>query len=89
MSNRTTTHAQRVEIVERHRSGQTIQQIADEMQLNYYTVRKWWRSYRDGGWAGVEPQAIGRPPNGAMSTFDPTVKYVALRLMRWPRRPTR
>jgi transposase len=82
MSNRTTTHAQRVEIVERRRCGQTIQQIAQEMQLNFYTVRKWWRAYRDGGWSRLVPGAKGRPASGALSTFDPEIKYVALRLKR-------
>jgi transposase len=82
MSNRTTPHVQRVRIVERRLSGQTIQQIAAEMQLNYYTVRKWWRAYRDHGWGGLKPKPAGRPASGPLSEFDPLVKYVALRLKR-------
>lgn len=82
MPNRTTPHTQRVEIIERRCSGQSIQQIAEEMQLNPYTVRKWWRRYRDGGWEGVKPRPSGPPRQGALSQFDPIVKYVVLHLKR-------
>lgn len=81
MTNRTTTHAQRVAIIERHNAGETLTTIAQDMHLNYYTVRKWWRRYRDQGWAGLQPKPLGRP-RGALQTFDPMVKYVILKLKR-------
>lgn len=37
MNNRTTTHAQRVAIVERHENGETVTTIARDMGLN--TIR--------------------------------------------------
>jgi transposase InsO family protein len=57
-------------------------EIAEEMGLNYYTVRKWWRRYRDKGWSGIESKAPGPQAKGALSTFDSMVKYTALRLKR-------
>ncbi len=68
-------------MVERHEKGESLTAIARDMELNYYTVRGWWRRYRDVGWAGLEPRPTGRP-RGALQTFDPRVKYVLLRLKR-------
>lgn len=82
MKRRWTTHAERVEIVERHLAGETLAQIAKSLNLSVYTVRHWWRAYRHGGWAALEPQAKGPPPVGPLGRFDPMVKYVALRLKR-------
>lgn len=80
MSTRNTTHAQRVTIVEQHLAGATLKDITEMMNLNYYTVRKWWRQYRRQGWSGLLGQSPGPDRTGALSTFDPLVKYVALRL---------
>jgi transposase InsO family protein len=78
MSERTTTHAQRVAIVERHQAGESLTQIAQSLSLNRYTVRGGWRRYRDGGWAALRPyQAQGR---ARLARFDPLVRYGALRL---------
>ena len=77
-----TTHAERVDIVERHRAGETLSAIAMHLDLNRYTVRKWWRAYRDRGWAGLQPKPKGPSKVGPMGRFDPIVKYVALRLKR-------
>lgn len=82
MNRRDTTHAERIEMVERHLAGETLQEIADSLQLNRYTVRKWWRIYRQKGWVGIEPKAMGPPQVGALGHYDPMVKYVALRLKR-------
>jgi transposase-like protein len=82
MNARDTTHAQRVEIVERHLAGETLSTIATDMEFNFYTVRKWWRAYRREGWDGLIPRPSGPPVTGALSEFDDLVKYVALRLKR-------
>jgi hypothetical protein len=77
-----TTHAARVEIVERRLESETLKEIAEEMQLSYYTVRKWWRIYLRDGWPGLEPKPQGPPQVGVLGKFSPLVKYVALRLKR-------
>jgi hypothetical protein len=79
---RNTSHAQRVEMIERHLAGESLAHIATDMGRSYYTIRGWWRAYRDAGWAGIVPKAPGPPQTGALSDFEPIVKYVALRLKR-------
>jgi hypothetical protein len=63
----TTTPAVRVSIIERHLSGERLPTIAAALQLNVYTVRKFWRLYQHQGWEGLHlpragPPAIGRDP---------------------------
>ena len=82
MRSRDTTHAERVEIVGRHQAGETLSTIAQQMDLNRYTARHWWRAFRDGGWAALEPMPKGPPRVGSLGRFDPLVKYAALRLKR-------
>jgi len=82
MKPRETTHAERVEIVERHQDGETLSAIAESLHLSKYTSRHWWRAFRDDGWSALEPRAKGPPANGPLGRFDPLVKYVALRLKR-------
>lgn len=82
MTARTTDHAQRVSIVRRHLAGESLPVIAADMGLNRYTVRGWWRAYREGGWESLVPRPSGPPATGPLSEFDPLVKYVALRLKR-------
>ena len=76
------THAERVRIVEQHIGGATMRAIADSLELNLFTVRHWWRVYRDGGWSALTPAAKGPGWCGALGRFDPMVKYVVLRLKR-------
>ncbi|MFQ5570013.1 MAG: helix-turn-helix domain-containing protein [Rhodothermales bacterium] len=61
---RNTDHATRIQIVERHLAGASLQQIARDLALNPYTVRKWWRRFRNHGWAALEPRPPGPPPQG-------------------------
>ena len=82
MDQQETTHAERVQMIELHQRGKSLSQIAEEMKCNYYTVRKWWRKYRQNGWEGIEVRAKGPPLVGRMGRFSPLVKYVALRLKR-------
>jgi len=77
-----TTHCERVEIVERHQAGESLRAMALKLNLNLYTVRHWWRAFRDGGWAALEPRGKGPPVAGPLSRFHPRIKYVALRLKR-------
>lgn len=44
MHRRSTRHAERVEIVERHLEGQSLPAVAEAMGISYYTARKWWLS---------------------------------------------
>lgn len=82
MTKTATTHLDRVAIVEGHLQGETLQAIAEEMALNYYTVRKWWRVYQREGWAGLGPKPPGPSQVGLLGRFSPLVKYVALKLKR-------
>lgn len=76
-----TSHQDRVEMVEQHLAGKSLPAIAEQRGLNVYTVRSWWRAYRDRGWdALLSQREVGRPRTGSLSTFDPLVRYVALRL---------
>ena len=82
MKQRSTSHAQRVQIVREKLAGHTLKAIAEQQGLHFDTVRKWWRRYRDKGWPGLAPKPVGRPARGPLSSFDPLVKYVVLRLKR-------
>lgn len=82
MKPRDTTHAERVEIVERHTAGETLSAIAQSLGLNRYTVRHWWRAFREAGWSALVPPPSGPPEVGPLGHFHPLVKYVALRLKR-------
>lgn len=82
MAQKETTQAERIEMVERHQNGETLATIAMSKNRSVYTVRKWWRAYRDQGWAGLEAKDKGPPEVGALGRFDPMVKYVTLRLKR-------
>jgi hypothetical protein len=80
MKRRETTHAQRIEIVERHLAGETLPAIAQALGLSRYTTRLWWRAYRKGGWPALEPTPKGPSTVGPLGRFSPRIKYVALRL---------
>lgn len=82
MPNRNSDHAIRVEIIQRHLAGESLPTIAQDLGLNFYTVRKWWRIYQRVSWAGLEPKPVRCCPTGLLSKFDPLVKYVVLRLKR-------
>jgi transposase InsO family protein len=69
-------------MIKRHEKGEPLTVIAETMGLNYYTVRKHWRRYRDEGWDGIVPRKMGRPKTGPLSGVDPLIKYKLLRLKR-------
>jgi transposase InsO family protein len=78
----TTTHAQRVEMIERHLAGESLPAIAAALHLNPYTVRKFWRIYQQHGWTGLHVRPPGPAIRGPLGTGHPRVKYVLLRLKR-------
>src|SRR5262245_55642607 len=82
MSQRETTHAERVAMIERHLAGEHLQSIASALGRNYYTVRSIWRSYQCQGWAGLATHPKGPPQIGRLANFAPRVKYVLLRLKK-------
>jgi transposase InsO family protein len=80
MNHHITSHAQRVEMIERHAKGESYHRLANDLHLNYYTVREWCRRYQKGGWEQLKPrQAGGRQP---LLRFHPLVKYALLKLKR-------
>jgi transposase InsO family protein len=79
---RTTPHAQRLEVVERHLAGQSLPSIAAALQLNPYTVRKFWRLYQSHGWDALVPHLPGPAHCGPLAFSHPRIKYVLLRLKR-------
>jgi Homeodomain-like domain/Integrase core domain len=76
---RMTTVHQRQELAHLAATGQSYQAIADQTGVSFWTVRKWVRRYQQGGLAALLTH-FGRPASGPMATFDPLVRYVALRL---------
>ena len=62
MSKTNVSHAERVEMVERHLAGESLSDIAQKMRVNFYTVRKWWRCWSKGGWTALAPKERGPQP---------------------------
>jgi hypothetical protein len=78
---RATTVQQRQEMARLVDQGESYQSVADQTGVSFWTARKWIRrGQRDGLSALVT--IFGRPATGPMSSFDPLVRYVALRLKR-------
>ncbi len=80
MNQRETSHRDRVEMIHLKQDGYSLRTIAERKQCHRDTVRHWWRVFRDGGWDALQPRARRRPTRGALSSFDPLVRYVVLRL---------
>ena len=80
---RTTAVVERIEIVKRHRAGESYHRIAADLHLNYYTVRKWCRAFRDQGWVGLQGPGA-RHPDGPLSRFAPQVRYGDWIRCCWP-----
>jgi len=82
MGYRRSTQRERIEIVRQHEQGESLNRIALRMGFNRYTVRYWWRRYREGGLAALQSTLTVSPRPGILSHFHPLVKYVLLRLKR-------
>lgn len=74
---RQTTPSERQRFYDHHQAGQTYQAIAQEYGVSQECVRYWCRRQRDGG--GCQNRYY-RAPTGLLSSFDPRVRYVILRL---------
>ncbi len=77
---RYTSYADRQEIIELHKQGYSYRQIVQQTDWSYETVRLVYRRYKRQGEAALRPQRVGRPATGTLSTFDPRVRFAALRL---------
>lgn len=72
-----TTYKQRRLFYERHKQGETYQEIAQAMGVSRECVRYWCRRQR----AGKSAQSFyHRKPLGLLSRFSPMVRYVCMRL---------
>lgn len=67
--------AERVEIGERSKAGETDKTIALSLQRSISTIRKWRRRYEREGRAGLSSQ-MGRPATGALGQYPPLVAQV-------------
>lgn len=72
-----TTPRQRQKFYDRHRDGETYQEIAKETGASTACVRYWCRRQRDGGDCQTRYR---RQPSGLLCRFDPKVRYGILRL---------
>lgn len=79
---RTTSHAVRLEMIERHLAGESLETIAQALQLNPFTVRKFWRRYRHFGWDGLLPPARGPRRHGPLAHSPWRLKLRLLRLKK-------
>jgi transposase InsO family protein len=77
-----TSHAARVEMIERHLAGESLATIAQAMQLNVFTIRKFWRRYRQKGWDGLLACAPAPPRRGPLAQAPFRLKLRLLRLKR-------
>ena len=78
---RATTVQQRQQMAHLAAQGKSYRTVANETGVSFWTARKWIRRARRGGLAALVT-TFGRPATGPLSTFDPMVRYVALRLKR-------
>ena len=76
---RATTVQQRQEMARLADQGESYQSVADQAGVSFWTARKWIRQARRGGLPALVT-TLGRPASGPLSSFDPLVRYVALRL---------
>jgi hypothetical protein len=82
MSERKVTQTEREQIYLKKQAGQTLPQIAQEMDLSYFCVRKWWRRGRDEGLRGLVERKRGRPVQGVLSQFPAEVQQSSVKLKR-------
>ncbi len=75
--NAKTTPEQRRRFYERHLSGETYAEIAEDYGVSLECVRYWCRRQRDGGDCVTHS---GRRPTGILSDFDPRVRFALLRI---------
>lgn len=79
---RRTTRADRQQIVALKKAGESHRAVSAITGWSVETVRKVWRRFRQTGDVNPCGAQVGRPATGLLSTFDPLVRYAALRLKR-------
>ena len=76
-----TPYAERVKIGELSREGKTDPAIAIELDICFWTVRKWRRRCQKQGRAGLISK-MGRPRKGPLSTFPPELRQAIRRVRK-------
>jgi len=79
---RRTTRADRQQIVALKKAGGSYEAVSTMTGWSVETVRQIWRRFRQAEGATLCDAKVGRPAAGRLSTFDPLVRYAALRLKR-------
>ena len=72
------TKAEKESICQGKKEGESLRQIAQELQCSTETARKWWRNQRDGS----SPGSRGRPKRGVLSTYPEAIKDKAVELKK-------
>lgn len=67
-------------------NGQTLVEIARELECSWETARKWWKRWKERGLEGIRQKRSGRGTVGPLSQFDPRVAQKAETLKRKYRR---
>jgi transposase-like protein len=78
---RASTIQQRQTIADLTAQGHSYQSVAQQLDLSFWTVRKWARQAKGGGLTALV-SSMGRPATGPMAETEPLVRYLALRLKR-------
>lgn len=76
---RAITVPQRQEMARLADQGESYQSVAGQTGVSFWTARKWIRRAQRDGLSALAT-TFGRPATGSMSSFNPLVRYVALRL---------
>jgi hypothetical protein len=76
---RSTTIQQREAMARLAEEHQTYRAIGEQLQVSFWTSRKWVRRAKHGGLTALV-STLGRPPTGPLAGFDARVRYAALRL---------
>lgn len=79
---RYSTCADRQEIVALYQQGCTYRQIVQQTHWQYETVRKICRAFKRRGEIALQGVHLGRPARGALSSFDPRVRFACLKIKR-------
>jgi hypothetical protein len=77
-----TTFEDRQRFVHLHKQGATYARIVEQGPWKRETVRKHCQAFAHEGAVALQPRRRGPKPRGRLSTFDPLVRFVALRLKR-------
>jgi len=77
---RYTRLADRQEMISLRQAGHSYSQIVEQTGWSIEMVGKICRAYQAGGEGALKGQPMGRPRRGALSSFEPVVRYGCLRI---------